>query len=442
MNGKFLSLILLLLLSLNTWVARLPAAGIDFYHYWGVAKARQLSPSPLQNPYVASTAHADVLNQYADASNDQILKEANSYRRTLDLTGTPLLYTVSALLPESYSLAIKGFRLGQLVLFVLTIFLIGVLRGNSTGFELLALVLAATFSPFLSDVVVGNLNAIQLFLLVAAALLIERAQPQTSKARLRYGVMILCGLIFITLLKPNLLLSSLLLSAVFLRKYGLPRPTLLIPAGVAFTVLLLVATNVCLGSAQVWLDWYKLVSASQDRLAYPIEAGNYSTTLLLSQLYTLDIYTAVNAVAVFLIVSFCSIVAIAAIKQGSPLLGRSREIVFNILQDSGLVVSIAVTITFALSPLVWAHYYTLLLLPALWLLDTRFPWQLGNWLSLLAIIFASGGLVNLLSTWFVFSPEVYAVSFMLGWVWVWAGLLITVLKRALGATKHMPLATE
>lgn len=442
MNAKILSLVLLALLSLNTWETRLPIAGIDFYHYWGVAKAPQLSALSLQNPYVSSGAYADVLNQHADTSGDQILKEANAYRRTLDLTGTPLLYTVFSVLPTNYSLAIKGFRLAQLVLFIAAIFLVGCLRGNSSGFMPLALVLSATFLPFLSDVTVGNLNTIQLFLLVALALLIEQKQPQTSHGRWRSGLIILCCLVFITLLKPNLLLASLMLGAAFLAKYGLPRLTIVIPGGLAFTTLVVTITNMCLGSAQVWLDWYELVSASQDRLAYPIAAGNYSTTLLLAQLYKLDIVTAVNAIAGFLIISFGSIVAIAATKQGDSLLRSSRAVVLSILQDTGLMVSIAVVVTIALSPLVWAHYYTLLLLPALWLLDPRRPGSPGNWLSLLAIICSGGVLDKLLSIGWVLSPEAYSASFMLGWVWVWIGLLLTLLRLPLQALEPINLGTK
>lgn len=433
MNAKILSLVLLVLLSLNTWGTRLPIAGIDFYHYWGVAKAPQLSASPLQNPYVSSAAYADALNQHADTSADQILKEANDYRRTLDLTGTPLLYTAFSILPINYSLAIKGFRLVQLVLFVAAILGIGYLQGNSRDFIVLALVLSATFLPFLSDMTVGNLNAIQLFLLVALAVLIEHSPHQTAYARWRSGLIVLCCLIFITLLKPNLLLASLMLGIAFLANYGLPRPTILIPGGLAFTALVVAITNLCLGSSRVWLDWYELVSASQDRLAYPIEAGNYSTALLLAQLYQLDIVTAVNAIAVFLIISLGSIVAIAATKQEGPLLRSSRAIVLSILQDTGLMVSMAVVATIALSPLVWAHYYTLLLLPALWLLDPRRSGRLENWLSLLAIICSGGVLDQLLSLWFVLSPEAYSASFMLGWVWVWIGLLLTLLHRPVRA---------
>ncbi|MEM7066289.1 MAG: glycosyltransferase 87 family protein [Cyanobacteria bacterium P01_B01_bin.77] len=438
MNAKVLSLVLLVFISLNTWVERLPLAGIDFYHYWGVTKAQQLSPTSLQNPYASTGAYANVLNQHAATTDDQILQAANAYRRTLDLTGTPLLYTAFAFLPKNYSLAIKGFRLVQLVLFVAAIFVIGRLRGGSRGFTLLAIVLSITFSPFLSDVAVGNLNAIQLFWLAISTLLVEQAQPQTPQQQLRFGVIALCSFIFLTLFKPNLLLPLLLLGIVFIAKYGLPRLAVLVPTGVLFTALLVVVTNLCLGSSHVWLDWYSLVSASQERLAYPIAAGNYSTTLLLSQLYDIDIYAAVTAVASFLVISFASVVMLTAARQEGKLLQKGWHICLNLLQNSGFIVSSAVTITFALSPLLWAHYYTLMLLPTLWLMDIRRPWCLANCLSLLAVLCSGGILVPWINRWLELTPELYAASFMVSWVWVWSGLMVTVLNLPARAAPANP----
>lgn len=427
MNVKILSWILLAWISFNTWVDYLQIPGVDFYHYWGVAKAQQLTPSPLNSPYIAPDTYANVLNQYAETTEDKRLRDANAYRRTLDLTGTPLLYTFFAILPENYTRAIVSFRFFQLILFISAILLIGVLQNCPDNFLMLALVLSATFLPVVMDLRVGNLNTIQLFLIVISTLLVDRANCHHSRQRLHSGLIAACLFIFITLLKPNLILTVLTLSISFLVKYGFPKLTVLIPASMAFSALIILLTSVFLGSSQVWLDWYALVS-NRDRLAYALIAGNYSTPLLISHHYNLDIYAAVAAVAAFLAISLGGVILMSAFKRGLAV-GKSFKVVLDIFRDPGLAVSIAMTVTIALSPLVWVHYYTLLLLPILWTMDPRHYCKKANWLSLLAIA-SSGGIILqiLLSLRIALSPELHATNFILGWVFIWARILFIVLN--------------
>ena len=440
MNVKILGLILLALISCNTWSDYLPIPGIDFYHYWGVAKAQQLSPSPLVSPYVAADTYADVLNQHVEMTEDPILKDANAYRRTLDLTGTPLLYTFFALLPERYTQAIVSFRFLQLILFILAIYLIGILQGCADNFLTLALALSITFLPFLIDLRVGNLNTIQLFLVVISILLVDRANGYRLRQRLYSGLFAVCLFIFITLIKPNLILTMLALSISFVVRYGVPKLTVLAPASMAFSALLILLTSVFLGSSRVWLDWYELVSISQDRLVYPLESGNYSTPLLITQLYNINLSAATIAVAVFLVISLGGVILMSAFKAGM-VVENSLNGVRHLFRDTGLAASIAITVTIALSPLVWPHYYTLLLLPALWMINTRRYGKRASWLSLLAIACSGGIVLQLSSLWLIPSPELQATSFILGWVLVWARILFVVLNLSNKKSSGAGLAT-
>src|SRR5262245_29349217 len=89
-------------------------AGIDFYHFWGVAEARQLSEEPLGSPYAADAErYAAVLNAAADASSDKHLKRANAERRTIDPTATPLLYVLFGAVPGDYTRAHVLYRIVQ-----------------------------------------------------------------------------------------------------------------------------------------------------------------------------------------------------------------------------------------------------------------------------------------------------------------------------------------
>ena len=427
MNVKILSLVLLTLISFNTWLNYLHFPGFDFYHYWGVAKAQQLSPEPLTSPYVAPDTYADILNQYTEKSSDQRLREANTYRRTLDLTGTPLLYSFFSILPENYTQAIISFRFLQLILFIFAVFLIGILQGDSDNFLTLSLILSVTFLPFIIDLRVGNLNTIQLFLIATSTILVDRVNGHHPKQRLYSGLIFTCLFIFISLLKPNLILIMLALGISFVVRYGVPKLIVLLSVSGAFSALLIVLTNAFLGSPRVWLDWYDLASSSKDRLIYPIEAGNYSATLLISQLYNINIFAATASVAAFLAISMGGVILISAFKR-SFTIGKSFNVLLEIFKDPGLTVSIAVTVTIALSPLVWVHYYTLLLAPILLTINVKRYCKRGSWLSLLAIAASGGIILQLLNFRLELSPELHATSFILGWIFVWGRILLIVLN--------------
>ncbi len=427
MKPKILSLILLAFLSLNIWLDHLESPGIDFYIYWSVAKAQQLRPALLASPYLEPDAYAAVLNQHVDQTSDDLLRGANAYRRTLDMTNTPLLHTFFSILPSDYTKAINFFRFSQLWLFITSIVLIGFFRGFSFNFLALGLVLSAIFLPFHIDMRVGNLSSIQLFLMTISTLLVDRLDNSSLKKRFRGGLAAICLFIFIALLKPNLLLVMAALSLSFLARHGIPKPIALVPLSLLFGLFLIAMTNIFLGSAWVWVDWLRAISQSQDRLAYPIEAGNTSSVLLISHGLNIDIYTAMIAVAVFLCVSLGGVIVFSASQKG-PIYTNIIGVFLSIFKDSGLAVSLALTATFALSPLVWTHYYNLLLLPALWMLTIDRDWNVLGWISVFSIVFSGGILIQFLSRILTLSIEFHSINFGLAWMLIWLGNLIWIMR--------------
>jgi hypothetical protein len=441
MKAKILVLLLLFFLSFNAWASNLREPGIDFYYFWGVPKAQQLSPVQLSSPYLYPDTYADVLNQYANRTNDKRLKSVNAYRQTLDMTATPLLYTFFASFPKSYTWALSSYQGLQIVLFVAAIVLIGVFKGQPDNFLPLGLVLsAAAFVPFTVDLKVANLNAIQLFLLVLTTLFVDRVARNHPRKHLKSGLIILCLSIFMVLLKPNLLLPFVFLCLSFVLRYGIPRLTVLLPVSAAFTALIVLSTSTLLGSSRVWLDWYQIVSSSKDRLIYPIEGGNFSTTLLVSSISQVDTFVVVLGVLLILAISLCGAVVI-------PVLGKKLTmvngvyIVTDIFKDTGLVVNLALTATLALSPLVWLHYYTLLLFPILWLLDFG-RWSIKNLIALASLILLSGILIKAVQLAWMLSPEQQSLGYCIGCFLVWIGLLLAVSETVNKRLKQLTLVAE
>lgn len=426
MKTRVLVLFLLFFLGFKAWSDNLRVPGIDFYHYWGVAKAQQLSPVRLASPYVQADAYAAVLNQHAASVNAPRLEAANAYRQSLDLTGTPLLYTFFATLPRNYGLALASYQGLQVVMFIAGIVLIGALKGQMRGFLSLALALVATYAPFSVELGVGNLNALQLLLVVLATLLVEKAAMGAPRERVKTAALGTCLFIFIVLLKPNLLLAILFLCVSFGLRYGIPK--VVAPVAVAFIGFILATTSGFLGSSRVWLDWYGLLSSSKDRLTYPIEAGNFSVTFLLSTLSGLDIAASVLVVVVLLSGSFCcAMIGFALGKRCT--ISRGIAAMVEVGRSPGLMVNLALTATLMVSPLVWSHYYILLLFPILWLLDFG-RWGVKNVVGLLSLGFASGILLKLAAIGWVPGPEIQALSFCMGCLLAWVGLLWVVVETA------------
>jgi hypothetical protein len=135
------------------------SAGVDFYQYWGVAKAQKWGGGKLKSPYVEQAQYAAFLNAYADGSSDSRLKKANRFRRELDLNQTPLCYAIFTFLPANYSLAFGIFQAAQIILMLAATVMLGLaFPGNRTGLLPLALLLLIFHQPLLSDLRVAILT--------------------------------------------------------------------------------------------------------------------------------------------------------------------------------------------------------------------------------------------------------------------------------------------
>ncbi len=354
------------------------APSVDFYHYWAVGKARRIDPG-LGSPYREAGRYAAAVNRAVAGESDPRLRAANRYRRTLDLTGTPLFYTLFAALPGDYERAFRAFFSLQVCLFVASFAGLGpLLRRPFLPAAALGLALAVAYEPFSSDLRVGNVSTFQFAALTAltAALVRVRAvlRPDFTVAAA------LSAVPFMVLLKPNLALPGIAAAvclglnssrASWRRALFLAAPLLL---------LALSLPSLYFGTPTVWSDWLRLAAAGEGtRLVYPVAEGNFSLTAIVSDLFGLPFFAALALVLAALLASF-----------GGALARGGLSSLRACAADPRWAMASSTAATLALAPLAWVHYYLLLLLPAGWLLLGRHSIPGGTGLGAAALLLSSG----------------------------------------------------
>lgn len=421
-----LCMILLGFAVVQTFMEYTAAPGIDFYHFWGVAKAQQFSNFQLGSPYLQAEQYAEVLNSFTLTVSDQLLREANNYRQSLSLTGTPLGYWVFAGLPQSYSAALLGFRWLQLVAFLTAVLILTLYYLRRWTIALIfSLVLALIYFPLFFDLRVGNLNALQFWLMAVTLVLVERLSAGNDRDRtwlMSGGAG--CLIVFSILFKVNVLLMALALLISLQRSLRPRQFGATLAAGGGLGLVLLALPGVFFHAGGVWLDWFSALAAGGKSLAgRAVEAGNFSTPVQISQNYGISLTAATIAVAVLLVVSLG--MSLVRRPQGAILPAAGARLQAGLRQPS-LLLAIATVATLALSPLVWPHYYILSLLPAIWLLLTDEKPGYGLLTGGLSILLSSGVLLFTASYVVSVSSQVNAAVFALSWLPLWFGILLRV----------------
>jgi hypothetical protein len=393
--------------------------GIDFYHFWGVPTALKLSGHRLSSPYRQRDQYAEILNEHAGAGpGDRLLARANRERRSLDLTGSPLVYTAFAVLPQDYSTALGLFRGVMVVAFLATTALLGTLyRHEPFLAATLGLALLITADPYKNDLSLGNINILLLCGLACCLAAMHALLGQPRQHHLVVSSGILTGLSALTLLKPLVLLPCLALAVGLCMSHR--RGAMLRSLGLAVvpTLGLLLLPCLYFGSWTVWGDWYQAVyGADHRRLFYPTGQGNFSFALLASDRLGVHYLPLAAGLAIALVVSF---IVVAATAGRPAATGRSCHI-----QDPHLLVSVGLVATFALSPLAWVHYYLLFLIPALWLTSLSARSLVIGFLGLTSLVMSSGAadyaFLRLQQDGLI--PWVRALS----WLPAWIGILVAI----------------
>lgn len=429
--GPVPCLILLILgsLALSQSAAHISrVVGMDFYQYWGVPVAMRLTGHTLGSPYRDGQRYVETLKAYAATVTDAKLKAASGFWGGPDFAASPLLYTAFTLVSTDYTVAVQTFQALQLVFFLGAFLLLGALyRFDPFHLLCLAFLCVLFYQPLLSDLRVANLGCFQLIGLTGLLFLggaIARAPFFLRRAGL--GALFLAALAMLTLCKPNVALISALLAVHLGVRHGRRLFVAAALTAVIAAALLLILPCLYFGSWTVWREWYDFVYGSNAHmLVRRVADGNFSTAVLLSSWLGLDVY-AVSLVLLGLLAA-SPIVAAGWSRIAGPPAGSSGgqaavAALRRVFEDARLALGIGIVLTMAISPLYWLHYYVLLLIPALWLLNAPARSGYVPGLAALAVLMSSGILefVFRLLQW----PGAIPASIALSWLPLWGAVLL------------------
>lgn len=381
----------------------------DFYQFWGVGAVRE--PASLRTPpYDDRAAYSAALARLAAASSSGKLQAANALRPELDPTGTPLFYAAFAALPRSYDAAQAIFLLASYLAAYLGVFALARLRGfRIPGAACLAAIACLTFAPFMVDIKVGNVNALQLGVVAAFLAFAARAAPTARGDNWAMGL-----LGAFVAFKPNV---ALIAGALAVRHVLVwtrwARAAVLITLGS-------VVASAAIGAwyfsdAAAWIEWVgyaRRLAGVDPGIAF--ESGNQSLAMLLAR------FARSQVPGLFgLALAFALLVAVIAAAAGPRRDWRvARGTLCRATRDPLFAASFAVLLTFAASPLVWIHYLVLTLVPIAWLL--RGNGRIAAAGAVVAYVAMARPTIDLM---LAAAPGLLAPVTLLGWLALVPGLL-------------------
>ncbi len=347
--SRNLALVLLVVLtawmSLRSWNLGQSVAGIDYYQFWVVGEAIE---------------HDDVTNPYSDAERTRMgalflergqqpnagarHRAVSTGRTVLETYSTPFLYAViHGLAGGDYEHDFTRWHAISLLAFVGGV--AGLARLVGFGWiPTLALLagLLAFAAPFQSDTQVGNVNRVQLGVLVLAIATL-RARDDATRQVIG-GALLGCAAMF----KPNVALVVLLLIASAAMR-GKPRTVVLQCTGIAGgAAAAFVSSSIFFGSTGAWLEWIRTVQLIPAEII-EISMGNYAPLLFLLGEGSASFWIPLIAVLCVPVV-----MSLATCRDESL---SDREYTRHLVTLTGLGCAIFLTS----ASLVWEHYFVLAL---------------------------------------------------------------------------------
>lgn len=312
---------------------------IDFYLVWvnNQVAARDEMPN-IYSTAAQSTIGEEFFSRSLN-SDSRVFVETATNRRRLDSRGSPFLYASFAWMSGEFETALLQYRIVILASFLGGLILLGFLCGVPLWFSVACFAAAVHYYlPFIADFVVGNLNAIQLFLL-ALALAVGEKRPAIAGAIV---AMMLAQ-------KPNVVVvvALLMLSRVLARDFDRLRREML--GGVIGGIIAFAIGSWWFETPRIWLLWLGSAGDLYSSLI-GVEFNNVAPALALFQQHG----TWISYVIAVLLVIIASI----------PLLRGAKR-------DDLLIVSLGLLIYFLSATLVWLHYLVLCFIPAFALLRQR-----------------------------------------------------------------------
>jgi glycosyl transferase family 87 len=278
------------------------------------------------------------------------------YQGRIDVTGTPFLYMIIGLLSGgNYEHDQMIFMVLSSMCFIISIIILCyIVKFSLLSTLTLLLVFISLYLPLFSNLQVGNVNLVQLFIITLYIWAITRTE--------KYIYLVAAGLLLGVgiMVKPNIALIFILSSMMYLadKKY---KNALMLFIGTTlsgfFSVLL---SSLYFGKVDIWWDFIRSLPATLSYY-YPVVEGNYSITNLIYSIT--DIRMSLFFIIIFIAV-FGYLVWITRRtgidKEINP--EKRQEHKQKMVQnETFLVVGIGCVIMFISAGLTWLHYYILLI---------------------------------------------------------------------------------
>ncbi|MGZ5440691.1 MAG: hypothetical protein ACXW5U_07075 [Thermoanaerobaculia bacterium] len=338
------------------WVVRALGSqpAVDFYIYYVAADLDARSDvEDIYGPDVQSRIGEE---EYARAlsGSSRLQKLDAADRRRLDNVSSPFLYTCFTWLPRDYDLALGIFRTLLVVAFGAGVVILGVVAGLPWAAALfLSAALLRFFFPFHTEVIVGNVNAFQLFAIALFAAF-DRRFPAIGGAII----------VLLVAFKPTLawMIVVLVVSRLAVRDFARLRREL--AGGTVGGLFAFGAAALNFGSPRVWLQWIPVASGFYGRLPGR-EANNVAPAL--------PLFESVGSSLSLIIASLLLIVV-------TVLLFRFRS------RNNVLLAGLGALVYILSAPVVWLFYLTLAIPAAVALLR-------NGWTGVVAVaaLFAMSG---------------------------------------------------
>lgn len=348
-GGSVAAVVLAVLIAVHTlfvvWPFAASSAAVDFFTFWSVPHTRAAAADG--NIYQADAQRAmfsALARESQTTTADRGFRRGTElvrelYGERVDATGSPLLYTlVAAISSGSFDADAPRYMALSFAALAASVFLLARLAGFGATATLLVLALVfSNFSPVISDVMVGNINALQLLAVALFAFWWARDQPMLAGAALGAG----------SIVKPTVALVVVLAAAGVLAKRDRPRAVSFL-GGVAIAVVLGIAiASAYFGRLGIWVDFLVSLGRTLGPGTYTIDSGNFSAVALVAG-------RTATPVGAMLLVGLTALGAwLAARASRASGTTPPREALFAAGWGTGAVL--------LASPLAWLHYYTLLL---------------------------------------------------------------------------------
>ncbi|NUM35790.1 MAG: hypothetical protein HUU50_14695 [Candidatus Brocadiae bacterium] len=395
------------------------AIGVDFYHFWAVDIVLKKTNKQIDSPYQKNAPHySKVMAQYAKDSHDASLQSVQIYRRNAEFTASPLLYAIFSFLPSDYSLAFLLFQILEIIFFGIALFILFSLYSQDSPNFFAACTFCLFFlffKPFSHNLLAGNINCSQFFLLTISFMLLEKKVLEKSCSKLISGAALFMLLALIFFIKINLALIIASILVYFICQKGLKVFFLSSLFASVFAALIFLATSWYFSHGNIWKEWIQFaLLGDKETLIRPIQYANYSSPLLLNSYTSLSLSTSTKVVFFSLLGS-----AVCALFSGYKKI--SLSIFREIATDLPLLISMSTVFTVALAPLMWSHYYIILLFPALWFILDAKNHKIAI-LGMLSILLCSG-LFDEIANLYGCSHETVAIIWASSWLPLWGGIL-------------------